>query len=31
MAGIVWAHHEHRNGDAYTSASPSIAQRWLFF
>lgn len=31
MAGIVWAHPEHRNDDAYKSASPSIAQRWLFF
>ncbi|TDY16764.1 hypothetical protein B0G81_7874 [Paraburkholderia sp. BL6665CI2N2] len=31
MVGIVLAHHEHRNGHAYKSASPSIAQRWLFF
>lgn len=31
VAGIVWAHHEHRNGDAYRAASPSIQQKHLFF
>lgn len=31
MAGIVWAHHEHRNSNAYKAASPSIVQRRLFF
>jgi hypothetical protein len=31
LAGIVWAHHEHRNGAAYRTASPHITQRTLFF
>ncbi|MBK5125677.1 DUF3800 domain-containing protein [Burkholderia sp. R-69980] len=31
VAGIVRAHHEHRNGNAYTAASPSIQQKHLFF
>ncbi|MCG1048758.1 MULTISPECIES: DUF3800 domain-containing protein [Mycetohabitans] len=31
LAGIVWAHHEHCNGEAYKAASPSIRQRRLFF
>lgn len=31
LAGIIWSHHEHRNGSAYRTASPYVNQRTLFF
>lgn len=31
LAGIVWAHHEHRSGGAYRIASPQVQQKTLFF